>query len=207
LKEEKPYNPLDKKSLGISVAEALLIREPVPLAGIERFIGAGIYAIYYAGSFAPYKAIAIRNQRGCFDAPIYVGKAVPAGARKGGLGLEADPGTVLFNRLSEHAESIKQASSTLQIEDFYCRYLVVDDIWIPLGESLLIAKFTPPWNQYLDGFGNHDPGSGRYKQQRSLWDVVHPGRPWAMRCAENPKPLKTILYELNKFLEWSFTER
>jgi hypothetical protein len=83
----------------------------------------------------------------------------------------------------------------------------VDDIWIPLGESLLIAKFTPPWNQYLDGFGNHDPGSGRYKQQRSLWDVVHPGRPWAMRCAENPKPLKTILYELNKFLEWSFTER
>jgi hypothetical protein len=28
----------------------------------------------------------------------------------------------------------------------------------------------------VDGFGNHDPGKGRYKQARSDWDVIHPGR-------------------------------
>jgi len=34
-----------------------------------------------------------------------------------------------------------------------------------------------------DGFGNHDPGSGRYNQKRSVWDQVHPGRSWATRMS------------------------
>jgi hypothetical protein len=41
--------------------------------------------------------------------------------------------------------------------------------------------FSPLWNRKIDGFGNHDPGSGRYNQQRSPWDVIHPGRPWAAK--------------------------
>ena len=187
--------------MGTSVAEALLIREPIPLANIERFIGAGIYAIYYTGNFPPYKEISRKNQGGKFEIPIYVGKAIPAGARKGAVGLDAPPGTALYNRLSEHAESIRQAASTLQIEDFFCRYLVVDDIWIPLGESLLIAKFTPPWNQCIHGFGNHDPGSGRHQQQRSFWDIIHPGRRWALKCAENPKNPEKILMELDDLIK------
>ena len=112
--------------------------------------------------------------------PIYVGKAVPAGARKGGYGLGGSPGTVLYRRLIEHAESVEQAEN-LSAEDFFCRYLAVDDIWIPLGESLLIEMLSPVWNALIDGFGNHDPGKGRYNQQRSAWDVLHPGRPWAKR--------------------------
>jgi hypothetical protein len=207
LKEEKPYNPLDKKSLGLSVAEALLLRDPVPLGVIERFNGAGIYAIYYSGDFPPYRMIAEKNKKGSFEAPIYVGKAVPAGARKGGYDLGTDPGSVLYNRLSEHAESIKQASSTIRIEDFFCRYLVVDDIWIPLGESLLISKFMPIWNQFLDGFGNHDPGKGRYNQQRSPWDVIHPGRKWAMKCAEHSRKQKEVLMDLQDFLRLSFSKK
>jgi hypothetical protein len=47
-------------------------------------------------------------------------------------------GNVLFRRLKEHAESIRSAQN-LDIKDFYCRFLVVDDIWIPLGESLVIS--------------------------------------------------------------------
>ena len=77
--------------------------------------------------------------------PIYVGKAVPAGTRKGGFGLDIEHGSVLYHRLVEHAESVK-AAVNLDIADFFCRFLVVDDIWIPLAESVLIEKFKPVWN-------------------------------------------------------------
>src|SRR5690606_25425917 len=155
-----PFNPLDKKNLGASVAEALLTKDAHPLGEVPVFEGAGIYAIYYTGDFAPYAQLKRLNSDGKFLLPIYVGKAVPPGARMG-ANLERAAGKVLHRRLREHAESIK-AAENLDIGDFYCRFLVVDDIWIPLGESLIIARFTPVWNSLIDGFGNHDPGSGRH---------------------------------------------
>jgi len=182
MSQEKPYNPLHKKNLGTSVANALLVRRPEPLPPAP-FVGAGIYAIYYFGDYPAYAAIAERNRNNQFNLPIYVGKAIPAGARKGGLGLNDDPGLVLYKRLAEHAESIRFAEN-LRLEDFHCRYLTVEDIWIPLGESLLIEKFSPLWNRVIDGFGNHDPGAGRYQQMRAAWDILHPGRPWAMKCRD-----------------------
>lgn len=175
----QPFNPLDKRNLGESVAEAVL-QQPVGSLPPEPFIGAGIYAIYYQGDFPLYRDIAARNRDGDYRWPIYVGKAVPAGARKGGFGLDADPGQVLYKRLAEHASSIEQATN-IHTEDFRCRFLVVEDIWIPLAESLLIEMFSPLWNRKVDGFGNHDPGKGRHNQQRSQWDVIHPGRPWAYK--------------------------
>ncbi|MDH4099798.1 MAG: Eco29kI family restriction endonuclease [Nitrospirota bacterium] len=180
-----PFNPLDKKNLGESVAEALLLR-PVHEMPPTPFIGAGIYAIYYTGDFSDYAEIAKKNRKDKYGWPIYVGKAVPAGARKGGFGLDSDPGQVLYKRLVEHTTSIQQTEN-LDIRDFACRYLVVDDIWIPLAESMLIEMFSPLWNQLIDGFGNHDPGSGRYNQQKSQWDILHPGRPWATKLKD---PLK-----------------
>lgn len=69
-------------------------------------------------------------------------------------------GRFLHGRLREHAESVR-AAENLNIDNFAARWLVVDDIWIPLGETLLIGKFQPVWNRLLDGFGNHDPGAGR----------------------------------------------
>ncbi len=93
--------------------------------------------------------------------------------------------TALSARLRQHAASIDQADN-LNIEDFDCRFLVVEDIWIPLGENLLIAKFAPIWSKLIDGFGNQDPGSGRYNQVQSRWDVLHPGRPWAQRLRDRP---------------------
>jgi len=73
---------------------------------------------------------------------------------------------VLFQRLREHARSIEQVERhaektgqpNLRLSDFRCRYLVADDIWVPLGEALLIGHYQPIWNQVLQGFGNHDPG-------------------------------------------------
>ena len=128
-----------------------------------------------------------------------MGKAIPAGARRGNVGLGSYQGKALFKRLNEHAKSIEQAAN-LDVQDFFCRYLVVDDIWIPLGESLLIEKLAPVWNRCLDGFGNHDPGSGRYAQERSPWDVVHPGRTWASRCAENKRSEEEIVAEVAAFI-------
>lgn len=148
-------------------------------------MGAGIYAIYYSGSYKAYGPVAEKNRNNNFEQPIYVGKAVPPGARKGGFGLGSAPGPALYKRLSEHAGSIKATS--LKIEDFCCRYLVSDDTWIPLGESLLIERFQPLWNVLIEGFGIHTPGKGRKKQVRSKWDTLHPGRTLAADLPANPK--------------------
>ncbi len=193
-----PFNPLDKRHLGESVAQAMLRKPSIHMTELERFDGAGIYAIYYSGNFEAYEAIASRNKEGRFLAPIYVGKAVPKGSRKGG-DLESSPGQVLYSRLAQHQRSIEEATN-LDVADFYCRYLVVDDIWIPLGESLIIAKFLPLWNQLIDGFGNHDPGKGRYAGFRPRWDVLHPGRPWAEKCREREETSEQIVIEVKDYL-------
>lgn len=193
-----PFNPLDKRHLGESVGQAMLRRPVAPLGNLETFNGAGIYAIYYTGDFPAYAPISQRNRDGLFAAPIYVGKAVPKGARKGG-DLQASPGKVLYDRLKQHAKSIEEASN-LHIGDFYCRYLIVDDIWIPLGESLLIAKFNPLWNKLIDGFGNHDPGKGRHAGLCPRWDVLHPGRPWAKRCQPRDESAEQIIKEAQDYL-------
>lgn len=193
-----PFNPLDKANLGASVADALLSRPACPLNDLQEFMGAGVYAIYYSGGFKPYELLAKKNRSGKFGAPIYVGKAVPSGARKGGV-VDPKPGRSLFNRLREHAESVR-AASNLDIGDFHCRFLVVDDIWIPLGESLLIARFSPLWNSLIDGFGNHDPGKGRHNGMRPRWDVLHPGRSWATKCQERPETAVEIQRDIVSFL-------
>lgn len=194
----KPYNPLDKRNLGVSVAEAMLSQDVVSLGILTRFDGAGVYAIYYTGQFNAYRPLARLNKGKKLQAPIYVGKAVPPGARKGGLGLDETPSQALYSRLAEHAESIGLATN-LDIKDFHCRYLVVDDIWIPLGESLLIAKFAPVWNTLIDGFGNHDPGKGRYNGLCPRWDVLHPGRAWAAKCKSRPETASQIKNDIAEY--------
>jgi len=176
----------------MSVTQALLSREATPLDIRESFNGAGVYCVYYTGNFPAYRAITAANQKGKFSLPIYVGKAIPKGSRKGQISDVSETSFSLYERLSEHAESI-EAAKNLDLKDFFCRYLVVEDVWIPLGESLLISRYSPLWNFKLDGFGNHDPGSGRHKQKRSPWDVVHPGRLWATRLQPHPKTAAELL--------------
>lgn len=193
----KPFNPLDKRNLAQSVANTLLSQLGDSLPPSTRFEGAGVYAIYYTAEhklFAPYVPIAGK------DIPIYVGKALSSGARIGSLNLSSHVGTVLFDRLREHAISIQQTEN-LDIRDFWCRYLVVDDIWISLTEALLIDQFSPIWNTIVTGFGNHDPGKGRYNQQRSLWDTLHPGRDWAGKLQPNAKSEQQIIAAVTKALK------
>jgi hypothetical protein len=200
VKTEQPYNPLDRLNLGISVTQALLSREASPLDIGESFNGAGVYCIYYVGNFPSYKKIANANRRGQFGLPIYVGKAIPKGTGRSLVAAAANASFSLYDRLREHAETIK-VTGNLDLKDFFCRYLVVEDIWIPLGESVLISRYAPLWNLYLVGFGNHDPGSGRYNQKRSPWDVVHPGRNWATRLKDHPKSAEFLQQEIIAYLE------
>jgi hypothetical protein len=193
-----PYNPLDKLNLGRSVAEALLLREISPLAHIGDIEGAGVYAIYYTGGLKPYAPVAEKNRQDRFEQPIYVGKAVPKGARKGGLAFDASKGRALRDRLGQHARSIEEAKN-LDLNDFCFRSLVVDDIWIPLGENMMIEQFKPIWNLVIDGFGNKDPGRRRATQYRSYWDVLHPGRQFAEKLADGGVTAEMLITRLSEY--------
>lgn len=144
----EPYNPLDKNRIGEQIVSALLA-QPIKSLPPEKFIGAGVYAIYYTSDFPSYSVLATRNKHGNFSAPIYVGKAVPEGTRKGVKNPSENQGTALYRRLSEHAKSIS-AANNLSLKDFHCRYLAVDDIWIAFTETILIEKFLPVWNCLLE---------------------------------------------------------
>jgi len=198
-----PYNPLDKLKIADNIVRELFAQpvqslpDPLlrgPAANAQRFEGAGIYALFYTGSFVAYERIASANRQDLV-VPLYVGKADPEGGRTGALELDASQGTPLYRRLLDHAKSIQQANN-LDLSDFRCRYLVVDAVWISLGERRLISQHLPVWNTLLDGFGNHDPGGRRAAQFRSPWDTVHPGRRWAARLASHPRTAEEIIADL-----------
>jgi hypothetical protein len=194
-----PFNPLDMTNLGSSVAEALLTSEPTPMSAVPTFYGAGVYAIYYHGPMECYQRLLTAKVHDA-SVPIYVGKAMPQGSRKG---IEVQHGTrsrALAGRLKlDHARSI-EAAENLDIADFTCRWLVVEQIWIPLGESVLISRFTPVWNGLVDGFGNHDPGSGRVNGVRPRWDTLHPGRSWAPKYPARPETPQAIAADVAEYL-------
>lgn len=194
------FNPLDPERLGLSVIRALLESPCDKMPPNQRFEGSGLYAIYYQGDYEPYRTISGTD---CWW-PIYVGKAIPAGGRKGLDALvraEQIKDHSLYERLVKHGSSIDSPGSGLRVGDFRCRYLIVDGIWIPLAESLLIQYYRPLWNVVVEGFGNNDPGRGRRNQRRSPWDSLHPGRDYANRDADGmpeAEVLQTITAHLAK---------
>jgi hypothetical protein len=111
---------------------------------------------------------------------------------------------VLFNRLREHARSIRRVEeyaerteqTNIRLADFLCRFLVVDDIWVALGEALLIGHYQPVWNGFVQGFGIHSPGGGRRDQARSSWDTLHPGRSFAAKRPPGPRTASEIAAEI-----------
>lgn len=194
-----PYNPLDKRHLGEQVVQALF-DAPVHTMPPKKFIGAGIYALYYIGDFPPYTTLADVNKDGKYLCPIYVGKAVPEGTRKGRKREDNNPGFALYKRLNDHTKSI-DATKNLDLEDFRCRFLAVDDIWIALAESMLIEQLKPVWNCLLEGFGNHDPGKGRKNMMTPSWDWFHPGRNWAKNLLPYSKSRKQLDEEIRQYLQ------
>ena len=165
---DREYNPLSVQELGRNAVRALMEHDIASLPPTPGFDGGGAYILNYWGPFPAY------NNLG--DTPIYVGKAE----------------THLYSRLAEHAASI-DAAENLALDDFGCRWLVMDPVWINLTEQILIDRYRPVWNDVLRGFGNHDPGSGRLNSRRPRWDTVHPGRAWAERLVERRETNEELL--------------
>ncbi len=163
----RPYNPLDLHELATS-AKAKLLSQTLSSLPPASFSGSGIYALYYHGDSSLYQAISQT------DRPIYVGQAAETSTRTGNT--KSSRTNALYSRLRKHGRSISQ-TKTLRLDDFKCRYLVVEGAFISLVESLLIKEFHPVWNELISGFGNNALGSGRISSKSSRWDVLHAGRP------------------------------
>ena len=167
----RAYNPLTVEALGRNSAQAVMRYPADALPPHDAFDGVGVYTLHYAGSFHAYAGLG--------DLPLYVGKADGAGPR------------ALHSRLRQHARSISDADN-LDLSDVGCRWLVLDPVWVGLTEQVLIAQYRPIWNDVVKGFGIHAPGRGRQGQQRSDWDMLHPGRPWAVALAKGGRDASVI---------------
>lgn len=167
-----------------------------------QFIGSGVYELYYVGDYQLYAKIAELNRDTCVH-PIYVGKAVPPGWRTA-RGTESET-PALYQRLREHARSVRQGAN-LGVDNFKCRFMILSgvesDLVVPV-EAELIRRYRPLWNTVVDGFGNHDPGAGRYNQARSEWDVLHPGRSWVERLTGESPRRKDVIAKIQQFLQES----
>jgi len=190
------FDPSNPNVAGRIVGITMIAQARKPLAAIERFYGSGVYALYYNGDFPAYKRIRKREH------PIYVGKADPADpASKTAM----EQGDRLANRLSDHRRNIAKAESTLRLEDFEYRALVVQTGWQNAAENYLIHLFKPIWNNEMDicyGFGKHGDDPETRANLRSPWDTLHPGREWAHRDPKmkDARPAKRIIEDINEHL-------
>jgi len=157
----------------------------------------------YIGSNPLYQRYAELN-RLAYNYPIYIGKAVPKGWRQArSSDSYLTQSRELFSRLREHNRSIA-AVSGLSVEDFMCRFVIFEaegSDMISTIEAALIKLNKPLWNTTVDGFGNHDPGKGRYEQAKSDWDVIHQGRTWANKCNGEHKQESTLIASIERHLQ------
>lgn len=169
----------------------------------EKFLGTGVYALYYTGDNPLYTRYKELN-RLSYDFPIYVGKAVPEGWRQSRISdSESTQSNELYRRLREHSRSIS-AGDGIDLSDFSCRFVIFEregSDMIGSIEAALIKLNQPLWNSCVDGFGNHDPGKGRYEQARSDWDVIHTGRVWADRLNGTPKSKNDVVANIANHLK------
>lgn len=190
------FDPSNPNVAGRIVGITMVAQPRKPLASVERFYGSGVYAIYYNGHFPAYSAISKREH------PIYVGKADPADpASKTAM----EQGDRLANRLNDHRKNIAKAATTLRLDDFEYRAIVVQTGWQTSAEDYLIHLFKPIWNSEVGicyGFGKHGDDPTTRANLRSPWDTLHPGRDWAHRDPnmKDAKLRKNIVHEIAQHL-------
>jgi hypothetical protein len=175
-----PGNP---DTVGRLVVIALLAQDPVPLREISPTYGSGVYALYYRGEHPAYAEITGST------IPIYVGKADPD------LPTASTPrkqGVRLFGRLADHRGAIQEVEKyaiakglpyPLRVDDFDCRRLVCATNAQLVAERHLIEICKPAWNhesKICFGISKHGDSSETRRNNKSPWDVLHPGRDWAL---------------------------
>lgn len=166
----EPFDPLAVENVGVTLAVALLERPVMRMPLGKPFVGAGVYALYYHGDATAYAPL-VALDNGASRYPIYIGSAVRENAKQG---FTAKPTTQarIHSRLRNHQLSIKGVN--LDPSLFTYRYLVLNDAYIALAESVLIAVFRPVWNGM--GFGSNGVGGPRMTGGASVWDALHAGR-------------------------------
>lgn len=190
---ESVFDPANPRTVGRFVGIALVAQDRHPLASVPSFYGSGVYALYYDGPFETYAPVVGTEN------PIYVGKADPANpAAK----TPREQEQRLSGRLKDHARTIRKATSSLDIEQFSCRYLVVQSGWQTAAEDYLINLFKPIWNDEIGicyGIGKHGDDPGTRGNLRSPWDTFHPGRDWAHRDQNirDARPRDQIVSEIS----------
>ncbi len=190
------FDPSNPEVAGRIVGITMIAQERKPLAHVERFYGSGVYAIYYNGDLPAYAGISRREN------PIYVGKADPADpASKTAM----EQGDRLANRLNDHRKNIAKAATTLKLEDFQYRAIVVQTGWQNSAENYLIHLFKPIWNNEMDicyGFGKHGDDPATRANLRSPWDTLHPGRDWAHRDPnmKDARPPERVIEDIAQHL-------
>jgi len=169
------FDPANPAIVGRFIGITMVAQPRKPLARDDRFYGSGVYALYYKGDYPAYQQIAGKEH------PIYVGKADPMDqASKTAI----EQGDRLSARLSDHRRTIRKATTTLSVEDFEYRALVVQTGWQTSAENYLIHLFRPIWNNEVGicfGFGKHGDAPQTRANLRSPWDTLHHGRDWAHR--------------------------
>jgi hypothetical protein len=177
------FDPANPDTAGKLVALALVAQDQVPLSRIARTYGSGVYAIYYKGDHPAYRRISNT------ETPIYVGKADP---KKSGAKTAREQGPQLYGRLADHRKMIRTVGAhavengladPLILDDFHCRRLVCATNAQLVAEEHLIRLFLPIWNSEVGvcwGISKHGDAATTRANKRSPWDVMHPGRRWAM---------------------------
>lgn len=165
------FDPLAVENVGVTLAVELLERPLLPMPPSTKFRGAGVYALYYSGQHDAYRGLVALDDRR-FKYPIYIGKASGESAKQG-FNPSGNKERKLYDRICEHARSIN-AAENMDLADFHCRALVLNDAYIALAESVMIRVFRPPWNGM--SFGSRVVGKNRMAGRPGMWDALHPGR-------------------------------
>ena len=177
------FDPANPDTAGRLVALALMAQERVPIERIARTYGSGVYAIYYNGDHPAYWAVSRT------ETPIYVGKADP---KQADARTAREQGPQLYGRLADHRRMIRTVGDyavgahlpdPLRVQDFECRRLVCATNAQLVAERHLIGMFKPIWNNEVGicwGISKHGDAAKTRANKRSPWDVMHPGRAWAM---------------------------
>ena len=184
------FDPSNPKIIGRFVALAMVAQQRHPLSEVPTVYGAGVYAIYYRGSFplyAPWSGT---------EHPLYVGQAAPADRN---ARTPTEQGPRLSARLKTHRKNVGKATTTLDVNDFEYRSLVVQSGWETAAEDYLIQLFRPLWNSetsILYGLGKHGDDADTRGNKRSPWDTLHPGRKFAERTKEDAKSISRTEQEV-----------
>lgn len=184
------FDPTEPNTAGRMVALALISQDRIPLGRIARTYGSGVYAIYYHGDHPAYAPVSGT------ETPLYVGKADP---KNNDARTSREQGPQLYGRLADHRKMITvvgdyarqhQLQNPLRIEDFTCRRLVCATNAQLVAEYHLIQTFQPAWNSDTKicwGISKHGDSATMRSNKRSPWDVMHPGRMWAMPTSLDDK--------------------